>query len=129
MPPFSEIYLALESTPGAARQAARDWLTREGCAHVGSDAELVVSELVTNAVVHAWDPIRVSLSRSEDALLVEVFDASPRLPRRTVRRDLQATSGRGLDMVAALAEDWGCERETEGKQTWARLPLSRTEAG
>ncbi len=87
-------------------------------------AELVVSELATNAVVHArtrGGSIRVGVSRvEEDRVQVAVTDLDRRPP---VRRETGPCDegGRGLDLVAALSDRWGCECRHWGKRVWAEL--------
>ncbi|WP_441251763.1 ATP-binding protein [Kitasatospora sp. McL0602] len=86
------------------------------------DILLVVSELVANARLHADRPHRVSLSRREGAVRVEVTDPSRARP---VRRT--ATPGRpggyGLLVVERLATRWGSDLAPSGKSVWAECPL------
>ncbi|WP_327353997.1 ATP-binding protein [Streptomyces sp. NBC_01304] len=91
-------------------------------------AELLLSELMTNAYWHAKVPGREIWARvvlSPDRLRVSVTDASSELP---VPRDpsLDEESGRGLALVSALADDWGAERREcgVGKTVWFELRLS-----
>ncbi|MFJ6518715.1 ATP-binding protein [Streptomyces filamentosus] len=93
-------------------------------------AELVVSELATNAIVHArtrGSSIRVGVSRvQDDRVQVAVTD----LDRRPlVRRETGpcAEGGRGLDLVAALSDRWGCERRHWGKWVWAELRTAESQ--
>jgi anti-sigma regulatory factor (Ser/Thr protein kinase) len=87
-------------------------------------ADLVISELVTNAVQHAG-PGQVSLAvRLVEAVLrVEVCDSSPALPRLGLP-DRHSENGRGLFLVAALAERYGAEPTPTGKQCWAEIALT-----
>lgn len=107
--------------PGRARQfvlgALRQWGHDGGLL---ADAELLLSELATNAVVHARSPFLVVLRSEDSAVHVSVHDASRAVP---VRRDVGpwAASGRGLNLVAALAAGWGVEPTAAGKTVWARL--------
>ncbi|MER5183394.1 SpoIIE family protein phosphatase [Streptomyces sp. NPDC002896] len=83
--------------------------------------ELLVSELVTNALRHARGPIRLRLLRSQ-SLLCEVSDGSTTTPH--VRRAAETDEGgRGLAMVALLAQRWGTRHSTQGKTIWAEQPL------
>lgn len=86
------------------------------------DVQLVVSELATNAVIHAGTPFSVSVSSNESVMRIEVSDWSVRRP---IVRDGSPTaiSGRGLRLVAAVAGDWGVEPGPDGKTVWAELPL------
>lgn len=131
--------------PAAARRfvtAALDEWTGLGLpAAVGfserlsDDAAMIVSELVTNAVVHAGTAVEL-LFRLEEATEDEeaalVLEVSDHHPARTVRGDHAHSSegvgepadyGRGLDIVAALAERWGITYRTGTKTVWARLPV------
>jgi serine/threonine-protein kinase RsbW len=84
---------------------------------------LIVSELTTNAVRHARVPGRgvdVFLGHDDRAVEVEVFDGSRHRP--VVRGyDPDATSGRGLLLVAGLADEWEVREQPSGKSVWARV--------
>jgi anti-sigma regulatory factor (Ser/Thr protein kinase) len=83
-------------------------------------AELLVSELVTNAVLHARTPLRVDLDSGPRGVRVAVTDGSSTLPR--VRDHTPgASTGRGLQMVASLADAWGTDLDGEGKTVWFEL--------
>jgi hypothetical protein len=88
---------------------------------VGDDAAVVLSELATNAVIHARTDFTVRLSPSgQQALRLSVTDGSAEMPRRVT--DRHATSGRGLELIDALSADWGATRNgVEGKAVWAVL--------
>ena len=85
---------------------------------------IVVTELVTNALVHSDDggPIRLDLQVREDALTLSVTDRSGTLPLQRVA-DQHAEDGRGLTLVSQLASTWGIEPLPVGKRVFARLPL------
>ena len=93
------------------------------------DVILVASELVGNAVVHAAssaeDPLDVLWDLEDGTVLVQVADASSAAPAPRALTTTE-TSGRGLAIVAALADDWGVRPTPTGKQVWARIPVSRT---
>jgi anti-sigma regulatory factor (Ser/Thr protein kinase) len=84
-----------------------------------SVAELALSEIVTNAVIHGRPPILVQVDATSRRLEVSVSDASPAQPQADETR-LDATGGRGLAIVAAVAGDWGCEPDPDGagKRIW-----------
>ena len=84
-------------------------------------AELLVSELVTNAVVHAGTPVDIVVSVVADATLqVEVSDGSGGLP--TNRPGTQLSSrGRGLPLLDALSDCWGVRSTNGGKTVWFQL--------
>ncbi|MGX1120698.1 serine phosphatase RsbU (regulator of sigma subunit)/anti-sigma regulatory factor (Ser/Thr protein kinase) [Streptomyces ambofaciens] len=127
--------------PGAARAMARaalaDWSalclpgTERLTEHLAADTLVVVSELVTNAVVHAGTDVDVVLRMEETgALVVEATDQHPcRAPRNTdpeMPHD-PAEYGRGLRLVAALAEAWGITYRPGIKTVWARLSAPGTD--
>ncbi|MFI7391780.1 SpoIIE family protein phosphatase [Streptomyces tendae] len=128
--------------PGAARAMARaalaDWSAlglpgaEQLTEHLAADALVVVSELVTNAVVHAGTDVEVGLRMEETgALVVEATDQHPsRAPRSTdpeMPHD-PAEYGRGLRLVAALAEAWGITYRPGIKTVWARLSAAGTDS-
>ncbi|HXH79898.1 ATP-binding protein [Nocardioides sp.] len=86
-------------------------------------AELVVSEVVTNAIVHTGADIEVAASLDEDGLRVEVADSSTHLPV-VASYDSLAMTGRGLRLVAELTDQWGVETRPDGKTFWFHLGLS-----
>lgn len=85
-------------------------------------AVLVVSELATNAVLHARSSYVVRVQVAGDRLRVEVTDASVRRPDRRTHTP-EAATGRGLAIVAELARAWGVDPGPDGKTVWAELPL------
>jgi two-component sensor histidine kinase len=80
-------------------------------------ALLVISELVTNAVVHGRPPIQLRLRRSGTHVVIEVHDAASFLPRR-LRPTPDDEHGRGLQLVALLADRWGTRPTRDGKSVW-----------
>jgi anti-sigma regulatory factor (Ser/Thr protein kinase) len=84
------------------------------------DAQLLVTELATNAAVHARSTFSVVARTGEPGIRVSVHDASPVEP--TLRDDdPTAQSGRGLQLVAALSASWGVDVTADGKTVWAEL--------
>ena len=110
-----------------ARSWARSKLADSGVDQDGSLVEtliLLISELVTNAVVHTRCPavLRMSLppQRGAGAVRVEVLDSSNSSPKQ--RRAAEAeTGGRGLELVSGLSDRWGWQRESTGKRVWCEL--------
>ncbi|MDH6624793.1 serine phosphatase RsbU (regulator of sigma subunit)/anti-sigma regulatory factor (Ser/Thr protein kinase) [Streptomyces sp. LBL] len=108
-----------EMAPGRARRLARQALSRWGLEELSDSMELLVSEVVTNAVRYATRPITLRLLRT-DVLRCEVGDDVPQLPRL---RQARATDegGRGLYLVNRLARRWGATRLSTGKVVWFEL--------
>lgn len=84
-------------------------------------AELVVSELVGNAVQHGDGITELGLTLGEDAVRIEVADNNQVLPVM-LRPEPAGDRHRGLLIVAALSRDWGARRDAGGKTVWAELP-------
>ncbi|MEU8718579.1 SpoIIE family protein phosphatase [Streptomyces sp. NPDC048663] len=103
----------------AARTAAREQMARW---HIGADeaftAELIVSELVANAVRYGAPPYRLRLILDE-WLTCEVRDAGTSVPRLKHARQMDE-DGRGLFIVAGVADGWGIHFHPQGKTVWAR---------
>jgi anti-sigma regulatory factor (Ser/Thr protein kinase) len=85
---------------------------------------VIVTELVTNAVVHAHSHPDLTVTVSGDMVLIEVADDHPGRPRLQPM-DMAGTSGRGLAIVDNMAEAWGVRDRTgaAGKVVWARVRL------
>ncbi|WP_349239307.1 SpoIIE family protein phosphatase [Streptomyces sp. CC224B] len=111
-----------DATPSRARRLARSALERWGLTDLNDAVELLVSEVVTNAVRYATRPITLRLLRT-DVLRCEVGDDVPQLPRL---RQARATDegGRGLYLVNRLARRWGATRLSTGKVVWFELNQS-----
>lgn len=88
---------------------------------VVSAASDVVSELVTNAVTGANEPLVLALELGTDDLLVQVWDDGPGLPRLLPYRPGISERGIGLRLVSQLSTAWGALEEQGGKWVWARL--------
>ncbi|MEU1421607.1 SpoIIE family protein phosphatase [Kitasatospora sp. NPDC005751] len=107
-----------------ARALVREQLTGWHLEGLRDTTELLVSELVTNAVRVARDRVQLQLIRV-DKLLVEVSDDNHNLPSLEPAEQLGET-GRGLTLVTKLAERWGTARKAVGKVVWFELPLPPT---
>lgn len=90
-------------------------------------AELIVSELVGNAVEHGGGTADLGLSRLDDVVRVDVVDRSPDLPVMFTPRPVDDRH-RGLLIVAALSTRWGSVRVAAGKSVWAELPCADADA-
>ncbi|MFC8718683.1 SpoIIE family protein phosphatase [Kitasatospora sp. NPDC057198] len=110
-------------TPGRARRLAGHALRHWGLEHLAESCELMVSELVTNAIQHATRPVTLRLVRTS-LLRCEVGDDSPALPR-TRRAGPDEERGRGLQIVARCADRWGATRLGAGKVVWFEQRLER----
>jgi anti-sigma regulatory factor (Ser/Thr protein kinase) len=110
--------------PFAARRFVSSLLARApyGARVATDDVHLVVSELATNAVIHAGTPFSVSVCCDGSAVRIAVHDWNSTEP---VMRDasLAARSGRGLRLVDAVSREWGVDPAPDGKTVWAELPL------
>ncbi|MFJ3219765.1 SpoIIE family protein phosphatase [Kitasatospora sp. NPDC086801] len=104
-----------------ARSLVREQLANWHLEALSDITELLVSELVTNAVRVARDRVQLQLIRV-DKLLVEVSDDNHNLPSLEPAEQLGET-GRGLTLVTKLAERWGTARKAVGKVVWFELPL------
>ncbi|MCX4436340.1 MULTISPECIES: SpoIIE family protein phosphatase [Streptomyces] len=106
---------------GRAREYARTQLTAWGLEPLVDTAELLVSELVTNALRYGEGEIRLRLLLDR-TLVCEVWDAGLVQPRRRRARDTDE-GGRGLQLVGLLSASWGSRRTPRGKTVWFELPL------
>lgn len=122
-----KIAVPLPSEPRAAsvaRTLLRQWLSAMGLQSVLDDAELVVTELVANAVRYGRPPLTLQISREGSALRIAVADSDiehPPAPRDAGEFD---TGGRGLRLVEALTVRWGCDIEGDRKLVWADFLLT-----
>lgn len=105
----------------AARRFLREALAAAGFdgddGDVGDVAELLVSELVSNAVLHARSEIEIAVTVLGNTVRVDVQDGSPRgVVRR--RHRLDSATGRGLMLVDRMAASWGVQPREQGKVVW-----------
>ncbi|MDJ1134693.1 SpoIIE family protein phosphatase [Streptomyces iconiensis] len=106
-----------------ARELARDQLAEWQLDALGDTAELLVSELVTNALRYGEGDIRLRLLLDR-TLVCEVWDAGPVQPRRRRAHDTDE-GGRGLQLVDLLSTGWGSRRTPSGKAVWFQLARPR----
>lgn len=116
--------LTIAPAPDSARTARRfvaEVLATARADHFTDTAALLTSELVTNGIVHAHTEMQLLVEATPTWVRVEVVDGNPMLPSRR-GYDESATTGRGLEMVELLADDYGFELlEDDGKRCWFRL--------
>ena len=108
------------TSAGRARALLRRALSGHDQEDALDPAELAVSEIVTNALVHAGTPMRLRILLAPHGLRVEVSDGSDRMP---ARRDFgtAAATGRGLHLVDEVATRWGAYPDGEGKVVWFEI--------
>ncbi|MFJ8657752.1 SpoIIE family protein phosphatase [Streptomyces sp. NPDC093795] len=106
---------------GRARELARTQLAAWGLEPLVDTVELLVSELVTNALRYGEGEIRLRLLRDR-TLVCEVWDAGLVQPRRRRAKDTDE-GGRGLQLVGLLSSSWGSRRTPRGKTVWFELAL------
>ncbi|WP_240124242.1 SpoIIE family protein phosphatase [Streptomyces sp. MUM 136J] len=109
---------------GQARRFTRRTLRAWGVPEPDQDsALLVVSELVTNGLVHTDGRVRLDLTLVNHRLRVAVADASPRSPVKPTSIGWEATGGRGILLVEAVSDTWGTVPVSGGKQVWSEISL------
>lgn len=116
----SESFPARLESATQARRFAEQTLVTWGCPELADTALLLVSELVVNAVSHASSTATVHLTLADGVLRVAVDDSSSVVPAPQVASPDDA-NGRGLMIVAALADRWGVESTATGKTVWFEL--------
>lgn len=122
--PLAEVRVTLTAEGGScsrARQVVRDVAASWGLPEdLTDDAQLVVTELVSNGIDHGEGPITLTVSRRAGGMLVEVHDESSKEPLlRPV--DPSSARGRGMQLVQALSARWGITPGARGKVVWAEL--------
>jgi anti-sigma regulatory factor (Ser/Thr protein kinase) len=118
---FKQSFDPVATSATRARHFARSALQHLPAFSAAADtAILVVAELASNAILHARTPFQVSLFLLESGLRVEVEDHAAALP--SVRAyDVDAATGRGLMLLAAMSRRWGFDAGPHGKAVWAEL--------
>lgn len=124
--PLAEVQVILTAEGGScarARQVVREAAAQWGLSEdLSDDAQLVVTELVSNGIDHGECPLTLTVTRRSSGMLVEVYDRSPLLPQvRPV--DPTSARGRGMQLVRALSVRWGTTPESPGKVVWAELEV------
>jgi anti-sigma regulatory factor (Ser/Thr protein kinase) len=112
--------LQLPTDPSAGRLARAfvlSLLGAWGLDELCDTVALLTSEVVTNAVLHAASPLAVRVTRLDDGVRVAITDGSLSQPARR-RHSQEATTGRGLQLLDDLSDDWGSEATASGKTVW-----------
>jgi anti-sigma regulatory factor (Ser/Thr protein kinase) len=122
--PLAALPTAPSCARGHVRTVAREW----GLADLADTAELLVSELVTNAiqasariqttgtpVVHLW------VTSDYTSIVIHVWDASSEMPVILLDTEPDEEGGRGLLLVETLSKDWGAYRKADGKVVWCLI--------
>jgi hypothetical protein len=116
----SRAFSATPEAPRASRHFVIETLRGVVSDDLVGDAALIITELATNAVVHARSDFTVAIAMSGGSIRIEVRDASTAAPvARTM--SLLSASGRGLALVDAIASAWGSDHSGDGKVVWAEL--------
>jgi anti-sigma regulatory factor (Ser/Thr protein kinase) len=122
---YDRLFVAAPTVLREVRQFVRAVLREWDDDELGSTAEIVASELATNAVQHAHSPFRISIARSPGVIRIAVRDTSFDPPEH-VRDDARHDGGRGVRLVAALSRAWGTRDEADGKTVWAEVARAPT---
>jgi anti-sigma regulatory factor (Ser/Thr protein kinase) len=125
--PPREARIVLSPHPSSPRAARRflaallaSWRMPE---MLEGDAALLLSELATNAVLHARSPFTVIVRYDGANLVIEVGDGSQAQPRMRLTDMSDAPGGRGLMLIDTIAPRWGILPTTKGKRVWFQLPV------
>lgn len=131
MPTLTRGFAPVPASVGAARRYAAAALVPRGAEHLCDDVRTVVSELATNALLHARTPFRLGVTVGPDRVRVEVTDGSPTRPRPLRSLDREGATGRGLALVAVLSAAWGVDPDPAGggKTVWCELAVQPGGAG
>ncbi|MEV4416017.1 ATP-binding protein [Catellatospora sp. NPDC049609] len=120
--------VTLPPTPAScarARDLAQRACTAFGLPRLGQLTQLLASELTANAVTHARTEMELTLRRSGESVIVAVRDGDPRLPHEPGPED----RGAGVELVSAMATDWGSLLTSGGKVVWARASVEKPVRG
>lgn len=119
---------AVPCARGHVRQVAYEW----GLQNIADTAELLASELVTNAIqaseslrlradLATVPVVRLWLVSDQSSIVIHVWDGSDEMPVRKDTLTPDEEGGRGLMLVVALGKEWGAYRKTEGKVVWVMI--------
>jgi anti-sigma regulatory factor (Ser/Thr protein kinase) len=122
---FARVFVPAPVVVREVRSFVREILKLWGEDELLDEAELIVAELASNAVLHACSPFRVSVSRTSTEVTIAVRDASSVWPEN-LSGPIDRDGGRGIWIVAALSELWATDSEADGKTIWAKMTRSKT---
>jgi anti-sigma regulatory factor (Ser/Thr protein kinase) len=122
-------HLDLPPDPTAAGPARRFVAEQVGTPDTDGALSLLTSELVTNAVLHARTALVLGVTRGSSRILVTVADGDRDGNPHTPPPDDERPSGRGLMLVAAMANEWGVFETETGKTVWFTVPRDAAERG
>ncbi|MGA5320947.1 ATP-binding protein [Streptomyces seoulensis] len=126
-----ERYPKTRASVARAREFTRLFVDHIDAEGLADDLALIVSELMTNAVLHGKTApgrqVEVTLDHSPGRIRAEVRDTGEGIPHRHPQVPL-AVSGRGLEIVDALSEAWGVTEHVVGKTVWAELVIKPSDA-
>ena len=125
---YASVFAADAASVADAREFVRGQLIRHGLEFLVDDACLVVSELATNATVHARTPFTVTVSGGGRSVRLTVRDGAAESPRQ-VAANLMDTGGRGLRIVEQLSSGWGvtdADAVGHAKCVWASFDATHT---
>ena len=122
------VLAARPTAPAVGRAFTAQCLTDWGLDDQCEDATLVVSELVTNAVIHGHSDVELDLQLRHGSLVVRAADSSPDQP---VVGELTtgADHGRGIAITCAIVDRFGVEERSRGKAVWGEIDLPASSAG
>jgi len=108
------------SSVGTARQLVRRQLAKVADPSVVADASLLVSELVTNAIIHGRTDVKLHAGVRHGVFRAEISDGNPVVPAPRRPRSLAAT-GRGLLLIDEISSRWGVKNTRSGKTIWFEI--------
>lgn len=128
---MTEVRARFEPEPAcvpSVRRFLHEALESLGSTEMEYEASMLVTELATNAVLHARTPFEVAVSFDDTCLRLAVADRSPKWPMLK-SHNANATTGRGLSVVSAVASAWGVDGHADGKTVWAELRSGKGPSG
>ncbi|MFF0568277.1 ATP-binding protein [Streptomyces sp. NPDC004041] len=129
-PGYSETLPCASESARRARMLTQTAMHSWGLASLAEDGKLIVSELVSNVIVHTRCHLtRVAITRvGDDTVRIAVADTSPLAPAISTSED-DSGSGRGLFLVDALSDRWGYDLHPASKVVWAELRVRADGSG